>query len=119
MQALTAGHQRPLGTDTSPTSTAGGRFQTGVVSVADSSLLDYETATSHSVTVTATSDDGSTSTQSFSVSLTDDTSESSVGAVSDSNACRQLSLRECGERHRRRGHRPWRPTPTSRTTVSL
>ena len=80
------------GTDTvsySLSDTAGGRFQidstTGVVSVADSSLLDYETATSHSVTVTATSDDGSTSTQSFSVSLTDDTSEASVGAVSDSN----------------------------------
>ena len=69
---------------------AGGRFQidstTGVISVADNSLLDYETATSHAVTVTATSTDGSTSTQSFTVNLTDDASEAAVGAVSDSNA---------------------------------
>ena len=69
---------------------AGGRFSidasTGVVTVADNSLLDFETATSHTVTVKATSDDGSTSTQSFTVNLTDDTSESSVSAISDSNA---------------------------------
>jgi len=38
------------------------------------------------VEVTATSDDGSTSTQSFTVNLTDDTSEAQVGAISDSNA---------------------------------
>ncbi|MEZ5670017.1 MAG: cadherin repeat domain-containing protein [Alphaproteobacteria bacterium] len=40
---------------------------TGVVTVADASLLDYETATSHTVTVQATSTDGSTSTQTFTV----------------------------------------------------
>ncbi|MCG8358940.1 MAG: cadherin domain-containing protein, partial [Kiloniellales bacterium] len=69
---------------------AGGRFtidaNTGVITVADTSLLDYETATSHQVTVVATSDDGSTSTQSFTINLTDDTSEARVGAVTDSNA---------------------------------
>ncbi|MDJ0609183.1 MAG: cadherin domain-containing protein [Kiloniellales bacterium] len=69
---------------------AGGRFAidstTGVVTVADSSQLDYETATSHTVEVTATSTDGSTSVQSFTVNLTDDTSEAQVGAISDSNA---------------------------------
>ena len=68
---------------------AGGRFavdsSTGIVTVADSSLLDYETATSHTVEVTATSTDGSTSIQSFTVNLTDDTSEAAVGSVSDSN----------------------------------
>ena len=72
------------------TDDAGGRFaidaNTGVISVADGSLLDYETATSHTVTVTATSDDGSTSTQAFTVNLTDDTSEAGVSPISDSNA---------------------------------
>ena len=81
------------GTDTvtySLTDDAGGRFaidaNTGVVTVADGSLLDYETATSHSVTVQATSSDGSTSSETFAINLTDDTSEASVGAVTDSNA---------------------------------
>ena len=68
---------------------AGGRFaidaNTGVVTVADSSLLDYETATSHSVTVVATSSDGSTSSESFTIDLTD-ANESGVGPVSDSNS---------------------------------
>jgi uncharacterized delta-60 repeat protein len=57
---------------------AGGRFQidaaTGVVTVADGSLLDFETATSHDITVVA--DDGSgaanaTSSRDFTVNLTD------------------------------------------------
>ncbi|MDJ0608905.1 MAG: cadherin repeat domain-containing protein, partial [Kiloniellales bacterium] len=81
------------GSDTvsySLTNNAGGRFaidaSTGVINVADNSLLDYETATSHTVEVTATSTDGSTSVQSFTVNLTDDTSEAQVGAISDSNA---------------------------------
>ena len=69
------------------TDDAGGRFAidptSGVITVADSSLLDYETATSHTVTVQATSTDGSTNAQTFTVNLTDDTSESSVSAVSD------------------------------------
>ena len=72
---------------------AGGRFtidaNTGEVTVADTSLLDYETATSHDVTVTATSSDGSTSNETFTINLTDDTSEASVGAVTDSDGSRQ------------------------------
>ena len=72
------------------TDDAGGRFaidaNTGVITVADTSLLDYETATSHDVTVQALSTDGSTSSQTFTVNLTDDTSESSVSAVSDNDA---------------------------------
>ena len=46
------------------TDNAGGRFAidatTGVVTVANGSQLDFETATSHSITVLATSSDGST-----------------------------------------------------------
>ena len=72
------------------TDDAGGRFaidaNTGEITVANGALLDYETATSHTVEVTATSTDGSTSSETFTINLTDDTSESSVGPVSDSNA---------------------------------
>ncbi len=54
---------------------AGGRFaidaSTGVVTVADATQLDYEAATSHSITVLATSTDGSTSSQAFTVNLSD------------------------------------------------
>ncbi|MFN9750759.1 MAG: cadherin domain-containing protein, partial [Planctomycetota bacterium] len=54
--------------------TAGGRFainsSTGVVTVANGSLLDFETATSHNITVRATSADGSWSTQTFTLNLT-------------------------------------------------
>ena len=68
---------------------AGGRFAidatTGVVTVADGSLLNREAAASHNISVTATSADGSTSTQSFSVNVSD-VDEFDVGAVSDSNA---------------------------------
>jgi hypothetical protein len=68
---------------------AGGRFainsSTGVVTVADGSLLNYESATSHSITVLATSADGSTSSQSFAINLSD-ADEFDVGAVTDSNA---------------------------------
>ncbi|MFN9911806.1 MAG: cadherin domain-containing protein, partial [Pirellulaceae bacterium] len=68
---------------------AGGRFtinsSTGVVTVANSSLLNFEAATSHSITIRATSADASFSTQIFTISLTD-VDEFDVGAVSDSNA---------------------------------
>ena len=66
---------------------AGGRFAihgtTGVVTV--NSALDYETATSHSVTIRATSSDGSFSTQSFSIAVTD-VNESGITAISDTDA---------------------------------
>ena len=81
------------GSDTvtySLTNDAGGRFtidsSTGVISVADFLLLDYETATSHNVTVRATSTDGSTSDQVFAIGVSDDTTEFSVSAVSDTDA---------------------------------
>ncbi|RRS05325.1 cadherin repeat domain-containing protein [Aquabacterium soli] len=68
---------------------AGGRFSidavTGVVRVADGSSLDFESTTSHSITVLATSSDGSTSSQSFTVGISD-VNEFAVGAVNDSNA---------------------------------
>ncbi len=68
---------------------AGGRFtidaNTGVVTVANSSLLNYESATSHSITVRANSVDGSSSTQTFTITLTD-VNEFSTTAVTDSNA---------------------------------
>ena len=54
---------------------AGGRFaidaSTGVVTVADASLLNYEDDASHQIEVTATSADGSTSTQTFTISVND------------------------------------------------
>ena len=55
------------------------------MTVADNTQLDYETATSHTVYIKATSADGSTSQQSFTVNLTD-ANESGVGAISDTDA---------------------------------
>jgi len=67
---------------------AGGRFaidvNTGVVTVADNSLLDYETTTSHNITVRATSTDTSFNAQVFSINVTD-ADEFDVGPTSDSN----------------------------------
>jgi hypothetical protein len=67
---------------------AGGRFAidavSGVVTVADGTLLDREAAASHDITVRATSLDGSSSTQVFTIALTD-ANESPIGAVSDTN----------------------------------
>ncbi|MDH5640436.1 MAG: DUF4347 domain-containing protein, partial [Nitrospira sp.] len=55
------------------TDNAGGRFQidgsTGVVTVLDGTLLDYESATSHSITVRADSADGSFSTQTYTINV--------------------------------------------------
>jgi VCBS repeat-containing protein len=68
---------------------AGGRFainsSTGAVSVANSSLLNYEAAASHTIVVRAASADGSSSTQSFNINLTD-VDEFDVGAIQDLNA---------------------------------
>jgi Ca2+-binding RTX toxin-like protein len=44
---------------------------TGVVTVADGTKLDYEAATSHSITVTATDDAGNTSTDDFTIAVND------------------------------------------------
>ncbi|MFN0318553.1 MAG: DUF4347 domain-containing protein, partial [Burkholderiales bacterium] len=55
------------------TNNAGGRFQidsaTGVVTVLNGALLDYESASSHSITVRADSADGSFSTQIYTVNV--------------------------------------------------
>ena len=52
---------------------SGGRFAidatTGVVSVADATLLDYETAVSHDITVLASSSDGSTASETFTINV--------------------------------------------------
>ena len=72
---------------------AGGRFAihgtTGVVTV--NAALDYETATSHSVTIRATSSDGSFSTQSFTIAVTD-VNESGITAISDTDAAADFVL---------------------------
>ncbi|MEQ9124703.1 MAG: cadherin repeat domain-containing protein, partial [Alphaproteobacteria bacterium] len=68
---------------------SGGGFaidaSTGVVTVANGSKLDFEAAAQHSVTVVATSEDGSTSSQTFTIDLTDQ-DEFDVSAVSDTDA---------------------------------
>lgn len=66
---------------------AGGRFaidaNTGVITV--NGALDYETATSHSVTVLATSTDGSTSSRVFTINVID-VNEGAIGPVIDTDA---------------------------------
>jgi len=68
------------------TNNAGGRFAinatTGVVTVANSSLLS--TASSHTITVRAASSDGSTSTQSFTIAVTT-VDAYDVGEITDVN----------------------------------
>ena len=72
---------------------AGGLFAidsiTGVVTV--NAALDYETATSHNVTVRATSADGSFATQSFTINVTD-VNETGVTAISDTDATADFVL---------------------------
>lgn len=67
-------------------SSAGGRFAidpaTGVVTVANASLLDRESAGAWKITVLATSEDGSASAQEFTVQL-EDVDEFDVGQVFD------------------------------------
>ena len=65
---------------------AGGLFAIDGVNgqVTVNAALDYETATLHSVTVRATSADGSFSTQSFTIQVTD-VNESGVGPISDTD----------------------------------
>ncbi len=65
---------------------AGGRFAinptTGVVTVANGSLLDREAAASHSIVVQATSNDGSTSQQTFTIAV-NDVNEFAVGPITN------------------------------------
>ena len=68
---------------------AGGRFSidpdSGVVQVADGSLLDFESMNTHTILVRATSTDGSVSTQEFTIAL-NDVNEFAIGKVADVNA---------------------------------
>ena len=68
---------------------AGGRFaidgSTGVVTVADGTLLDRESAASHNITVRATSSDGSFNTQLMTINV-NDVDEFDVGPVTDTDA---------------------------------
>ena len=72
---------------------AGGLFaidgSTGVITVY--AALDFETATSHIVTVRATSADGSFATQSFTIQVTD-VNETGVTAISDADATADFVL---------------------------
>ncbi|MGN6134552.1 MAG: cadherin domain-containing protein, partial [Aureliella sp.] len=71
------------------TDNAGGRFAidsaTGKVTVADSSKLNYEAATSHTITVRVTDTAGATYDESFTISLSD-VDEFDVSAIGDTNA---------------------------------
>jgi VCBS repeat-containing protein len=64
---------------------AGGRFSidgaTGVISVANGNLIDFEQAVSHSVTIVATSSDGTTSTTNTIIAVTDVSPETIVGGM--------------------------------------
>ncbi|WP_419194997.1 cadherin domain-containing protein, partial [Novipirellula herctigrandis] len=68
---------------------AGGRFAidgaSGVVTVADGTLLDRETAASHDITVRAASSDGSFNTQLMTINV-NDVDEFDVGTITDSDA---------------------------------
>ena len=68
---------------------AGGRFAidatTGVITVADGTLLDYETVASHTIVIRATSADSSTTTQSFTIAI-NDVNEFAITSISDTNA---------------------------------
>ncbi len=57
----------------------------GTVRVASGASFDHETEASIDITVTATSDDGSTSNETFTLAVTD-VNESGVGAISDTDA---------------------------------
>ena len=67
------------------TNNAGGRFQidasTGVVTVANGLLIDFETATSHSITVRATSADGSLTDKVFTVGVSNVSPETIIGTA--------------------------------------
>jgi Ca2+-binding RTX toxin-like protein len=69
---------------------AGGRFAidaaTGVVTVADAALLDYETATAHSVVVRASDASGASSTASFTINIADDPADTPPTDIALSNA---------------------------------
>ena len=88
------------------TDDAGGRFAinatTGVVTVADGSLLDYETATSHNITVQASDGSARRQLQTFTIAVSD------VASPADPDRQRRRDRRQRrrgrGQRHRGRDH---------------
>ena len=58
---------------------------TGEVTVADPSGLDFETAQTMQIEVTAISTDGSSNSETFDIAITDDNTEFSISAVTDSD----------------------------------
>ncbi len=68
---------------------AGGRFAinatSGVITVANANLIDFETLTSHNVTVRATSDDTTISTAIFAIGVVD-APDNGAGPISDTDA---------------------------------
>ena len=71
------------------TDTAGGRFainaSTGEITVGDGTLLDYESATSHSVTVRVTDAGGLTYDETFTINLTNVNEASNLNGSLESN----------------------------------
>ncbi len=69
---------------------AGGRFavdsSTGIVTVANASLLDFESATSHTITVQASDGKGGTSTQDFTINVTNANPTTPTDSNSAANA---------------------------------
>ena len=74
--------------DTTLDDDAGGRFavdgSTGVVTVANGTLLNREAAASHNITVRAASSDGSSNTQVMTINV-NDVDEFDVGTITDSD----------------------------------
>ena len=97
---------------------AGGLFtvdtNTGVVTVAGA--LDYETATSHTITIRATSQDGSVSTRSFTINVID-VNESGIGPISDADAAPDFVL-ENAAMGTNVGVTAWAADPDGTDTVS-
>ena len=79
---------------------AGGRFaingSSGVVTV--NAALDFETSSSHNIIVRATSADGSSATQGFTISVTD-VNESGVTGISDTDGGGGVRAGERRQRH--------------------
>ena len=86
--------------------TSGGGFTinaaTGVVTVADATKIDYESAPGHAYTITVQASDGTlTSSQTFTIAVTD----VAPSTPTDSNAAANTRRRRRRQRHHRRRHR--------------
>ena len=107
------------------TDDAGGRFAinatTGVVTVANGSLLDYETATSHNITVLATSTDGSSNSQTFNILVTNAGDNPVVGPA-DTNAAANTGMThpaQSGSGAATPAHKPSAPKTKARSLLPI